>query len=252
MLNTVGHLLSYVESTDTPWEVPLGMIVPRDPHFWSQGDASLLVGGVYCPGLRFWFDIGWSAKVLHGVHQVKPSSPDFVHINALEFIVIILQLAAIKTRLATMTTKEESIYFPLSRPNIPMWLGETDNTVSKSWETRATARTSQGQGLVSIYAELLRTSSIHTQCKHLAGVLNTVADDISQNNFSLNSPARSSQLFQKHPSLASLDYFQPSPELLQLLTLQLFSKRNLVPCVLPTVLGLFVPAGCTTFGSVTV
>jgi hypothetical protein len=35
MLNAVGHLLSYVESTDTPWEVPLGMIVPRNPHFWS-------------------------------------------------------------------------------------------------------------------------------------------------------------------------------------------------------------------------
>jgi hypothetical protein len=33
------------------------------------------------------------------------------------------------------TTKEESIYFPLGRPNIPVWLGKTDNTVSKSWET---------------------------------------------------------------------------------------------------------------------
>jgi hypothetical protein len=117
--------------------------------------------------------------VLHGVRQVKPSSPGFVHINALEFIFIILQLAAIKTRLNTMTTKEESIYFPLDCPNIPVWLGKTNNTVSKSWETRATARTSQGQGLVSIYAKLLRTSSIHTQCQHLAGVLNTVADDIS-------------------------------------------------------------------------
>jgi hypothetical protein len=119
MLNAVGHLLSYVESTDTPWKVPLGMIVPRDPHFWSQGDASLLGGGAYCPGLRFWFNIGWSLKVLHGVRQVKPSSPGFVHINVLEFIVIILQLAAIKTRLATMTTEEESIYFPLGRPNLP-------------------------------------------------------------------------------------------------------------------------------------
>jgi hypothetical protein len=69
------------------------------------------------------------------VCQVKPSSPGFVHINALEFIVIILQLAATKTRLATMTTKEESIYFPLGCPNIPVWSGETNNTMSKSWET---------------------------------------------------------------------------------------------------------------------
>jgi hypothetical protein len=250
MLNAIGHLLSYVESTESPWEVPIGMIIPRDPHFWSRGDASLLGGGAYCPGLRFWFDVTWSARVLHGVRNVKPASPDYVHINALEFVVIIIQLAAITTRLATMATTA-GLYFPSGRPDIPVWLGETDNTVSKSWENRATARTSQGQGLVSVYAELLRTSFVHTQCQHLAGVLNIVADDISRNDFSLRS-ARFSQLFLKHPSLASLDYFQPSPELLQLLTWQLFSKHNPVPCVLPTVLGLFVPAGCTISGSVIV
>jgi hypothetical protein len=104
--------------------------------------------------------------------------------------------------------------------------------------------------LVSVYAELLRTSFVHTQCQHLAGVLNTVADDISRNEFSLHSHNRCTQLFHKHPLIASLDYFQPSPELLRLLTSRLFSRRNLGPCVLPTVLGLFVPAGSTTFGSV--
>jgi hypothetical protein len=229
------------------------MIIPRDPHFWSRGDACLVGGGGYYPGLRFWFDIGWSAAVLHGARNVKPSAPDYVHINALEFIVIILQLAAIKTRLDGATSNEVATFFPSGRPDIPVWLGETDNSVSKSWENRATARTSQGQGLVSIYAKLVRTSLIHTQCQHLAGVLNTVvADDISRNNFSLSSTDRTTQLFWKHPSLASLDYFLPSPKLLQLLTLWLFSRRSPAPCVLPTVLGKFVPAGCTTFGSVSV
>jgi hypothetical protein len=50
--------------------------------------------------------------------------------------------------------------------------------------------------------------------------------------------------------IASLDYFQPTPELLRLLTLRLYSRHIPVPCVLPTVLGHFVPAGYTTFGSV--
>jgi hypothetical protein len=249
LLEAIRHLISYVEATTSPWEVPLGMIIPREHHFWSRGDASLLGGGAYCPGLRFWFDLGWSSRVLHGVRMVSPSSADYVHINALEFIVVILQLAAIKTRLGA---SDAANYFPDGVPNIPVWLGETDNTVSASWENRATARSSQGQGLVAIYAELLRTSFIHTQCRHLAGVLNVVADDISRNDFSLSSSPRCSQLFRKHPSLASLDYFLPSPELLQLLTSQLFSRHSLGPCDLPTVLGQFVPAGCTIFGSASV
>jgi hypothetical protein len=249
LLEAIRHLISYVEANTSPWEVPLGMIIPREHHFWSRGDASLLGGGAYCPGLRFWLDLGWSSRVLHGVRMVSPSSADYVHINALEFIVIILQLAAIKTRIGA---SDVANYFPDGVPNIPVWLGETDNTVSASWENRAAARSSQGQGLVAIYAELLRTSFIHTQCRHLAGVLNVVADDISHNDFSLSSSPRCSQLFWKHPSLASLDYFLPSPELLQLLTSQLFSRHSLGPCDLPTVLGQFVPTGCTIFGSASV
>ena len=250
MLASIGHLVAYVKDTEDPWEVPLGMIVPREPHFFSRGDASRVGGGAYCPTLRFWFDLGWSQKTRHGANNLPSSSPDYVHINSLEFIVVILQLAAIHVRLDTMAVAETHTYFPNGRPDIPVWLGETDNSVSKSWENRATASTSQGQGLVSVYAELLRTTQVHTQCEHLAGVLNVVADDISRNDFSLSSHARCVKLFRKHPSLASLDYFVPSPGLVQLLTLRLYSRHTPVPCVLPIALGQFVPGGCTTFGSV--
>jgi hypothetical protein len=63
--------------------------------------------------------------------------------------VIILQLAAIKTRLDSATPLDCATFFPSGRPDIPVGLGETDNTVSKSWESHATARSSQGLGLVS-------------------------------------------------------------------------------------------------------
>jgi hypothetical protein len=252
LIDAVAHLHSYVASTDGPWDVPLGMIIPRMPHFWSRGDASLLGGGAYCPGLRFWFDVTWSPRVTYAAHLVKPGSPGAVHINSLEFIVVILQFAAVATRLQTATAQDCLIYFPGGRPDIPVWLGETDNTVAQSWENRATSRSLQGQGLLSVYSELLRTNFIHTHCDHLAGVLNKVADDISRADFSLPLVTRWAQLFRKHPSLESLDYFQPSPALLQLLTSQLFSEHSPGPCVLPTVLGQFVPAGCTTSGSVSI
>ena len=202
--------------------------------------------------LRFWFDLGWSPRTLHGIQNLPTKAPGYVHINALEFIVVILQLAAINVRLAGLKPGSVSVYFPSGMPTIPVWHGETDNTTSKSWENRATAKTSSGQGLVSVYAELLRVSNVHTKCDHLAGELNVVADDISRNDFSLDSPARCAQLFQTHPFLGSLDYFIPSPDLLQLLTLRLYSRHTPVPFVLPTVLGRFIPAGCTTFGTATI
>ena len=250
MRQAIGHLLSYLDETASPWEVPLGLIVPRDPHFSSRGDASHSGGGAYCDQLEFWFDIAWSPKTIHGVKYIKPGQPGFVHINFLEFIVVILQLAAVRVRLTTSTADQLLRFFPNGVPDIPVWYGETDNTVSKSWENRATARSPQAQGLVSVYAELLRTSNVHTQCEHLAGELNKVADDISRNDFSRPLPFRADQLYLKHPSLRHYSYFQPSPELLQLLTSRLYSAPSPVPSVLPKRLGHFVPADSITSTSV--
>ncbi|CAB9523034.1 hypothetical protein SEMRO_1369_G266880.1 [Seminavis robusta] len=249
MKTSISHLLAYVQASADPWEVPLGLIVPREPHFSSRGDASKAGGGAYCLELRFWFDVIWSPRTVRGVRDLAPSADEFVHINSLEFIVVVLQLAAVITRIRMITPGTAQVYFPTGTPSIPVWFGETDNTVSKSWENRATARTSQGQGLVSVYAELLRVSRVHTQCEHLAGVKNIIADDISRNDFSLSLPARAVKLFHKHPCLEPLDYFRPSPELVQLLTLRLYSRNIPVPCILPTVLGQFQSVGSTTSGS---
>ena len=50
--------------------------------------------------------------------------------------------------------------------------------------------------------------------------------------------------------LSTLDFFLPSPELLQLLTLRLYSRLNPVPCLLPVRLGQFLPVDSTTSISV--
>jgi hypothetical protein len=43
--------------------------------------------------LRYWFDISWSEHIRPGV-KLDTMSPNFVHINCLEFIVVQLQLTA--------------------------------------------------------------------------------------------------------------------------------------------------------------
>ena len=136
----------------------------------------------------------------------------------------------------------------MGKPHIPVWLGSTDNMVSKSWETKGCATSTHAQGLISIYSELLHTTVtlIHTTCEHIKGVDNIIADDISCIDFSLSLSAHLSKLCVKHPCLCTYSYFHPSPELLQLLISKLFSGPSPVPCVLPNNLGLFAPVVSTT------
>ena len=84
---------------------PLGFIVPRVPHAVSTGDASEYGGGAHCASLCYWFDITWSDRVKQGT-QLKPSEPGFIHINCLEFIVVVLQLAAFTVRLRTLSAAQ--------------------------------------------------------------------------------------------------------------------------------------------------
>jgi len=249
---SLEHLLAYTTDTTNPWGVPLGLIIPRDYHLSSHGDASFAGGGAYCSTFRFWFDIAWSPRTIKGATRTKTSSDEFVHINSLEFIVVILQLAVVLTRLEDCDAgiSDPAVYFPAGIPDIPVWLVESDNMVSVIWEQTTTSASLQGQGLVSVYAKLLRRRHIQTRCEHLAGTLNVVADDISRNDFSLSFPARIDKLYKVHPTLSTLDFFQPSPELLQVLTLRLFSRLNPVPCLLPTRLGQFLRVDSTTSISV--
>jgi len=94
---SLEHLLACTTDTTNPWDVPLGLIIPRDCHLSSHGDASFAGGGACCSTFCFWFDIAWSPRTIKGATRTKTSSDEYVHINGLEFIVVILQLAAVLT-----------------------------------------------------------------------------------------------------------------------------------------------------------
>jgi len=71
-----------------------------------------------------------------GATRTKTSSNEHVHINGLEFIVVILQLAAVLTRLENCDAgiSDPAVHFPAGIPDIPVWLVESDNVVSVVWE----------------------------------------------------------------------------------------------------------------------
>ena len=40
VVDSLSHLTHYLLDTDCPWEVPIGIIIPQDPHYFSRGNAS--------------------------------------------------------------------------------------------------------------------------------------------------------------------------------------------------------------------
>jgi hypothetical protein len=244
--HALTQLQLYVSNTSRPWEAKIGTIIPRDPQVEAFGDASELGGGGFCPELHFWFDVLWSQQVRDAL-LLPSDSPHFIHINMLEFVVVILTVAAILVAFQTLTPDERVSWFPNGIPAIPVVRDRCDNTSAVSWANKATTSSYQGQKLLGIYSELLRCHDLCLRSDHIAGEINVVADTISRpTNCSLSHAARSEQLFQSHPIMRSWRIFLPSPELLQLLTCALFSPLPAVPPSLPPGLGQLVRVASTS------
>jgi hypothetical protein len=236
------RLHAHMANFDLPWEMCIGHTVPRDAQFTSIGDACLAGGGAYCDVLEFWFDIIWAASTRTALLCNQ------LHINVMEFVVVILQLAAVIT-----ITEEPNLYsplhsvFPTGIPALASLLIRTDNSPSQNWAHKVSAKSERGQLFVSIYADLLERTTLAVNCNHIAGVSNSLADFISRPPPILPTPSqRHQQIFTKAPKLESYRYFLPSPELLSLLASRLSTEHWQESPPLPKSLGHFEAAGYTT------
>jgi hypothetical protein len=223
------------------WATPIAHLIPRDHHFESVGDASTLGGGAHCQQLQYWFDVVWSEKVCQAT-KLAPCHHDFVHINCLEFVVVILQVAAAIEFFRDGTNSPIlRQFFPQGVPDHPIMLCQTDNTSAMAWANRLSAASTKSQGLIAILAALLRKTNIGLTAEHIPGETNILAVFISRpSNYSLLHPARTEQIFQQHELLRTWRYFRPSPKLVRLLNWSLFNKLPPGLPSLPKTLGQFV------------
>jgi hypothetical protein len=83
-----------------------------------------------------------------------------VHINATEFVVVLLQLVAFTVRLETLTPDRRTILLPAGIPIQPILLCFTDNTSAEAWANKVTSKSLQGQPLIGMLAALLRARHI--------------------------------------------------------------------------------------------
>ena len=229
----------YLSDSSNPWEVLIGHVIPRSPNYRSAGDASQTGGGAINDSLGFWFDCRWTPRIVRGV-KLNPQHVDYVHINCLEFIVLLLQIVASIVYLENPYDLALVGLPPTAPPAIPILLALTDNMSSKSWIHRVITASPHGQALIQIYAALLRRSSLGLQCDHIPGVLNVDPDFISRPNLSLSPFDWQSQIFRNVPRLKSYHYFQPSQELILIIQSRLFCVSPPGLPELPRNLGQFV------------
>lgn len=246
VLRELTQIYEHLRDPSKPWEMQIGHVIPRDATFTSIGDACTAGGGAFCDDLHYWFDTMWSLKTRAALVNNQ------IHINVMEFIVVLLQLAAVVT-----LAEEQDLYKPLCQafpsgiPKLAKLLIRTDNSPSQNWAHKVSAKSERGQLFVGVYADLLERSTYAVHCNHIAGTSNTIADFISRPpSHSIPIDVRHQQIFNMAPKLATYRFFRPSLELLSLLESRLFSEQWLESPPLPKKLGQFEIAGSITLCSV--
>ena len=184
--------------------------------------------------------------MIHRAKQLKPSDPRYIHINCLEFAVVILQLAATIVLFQDAAPGALAQHFPNGVPAYPILLSWTDNTASKGWANKVTTRSKRGQYLLGIYAKLLHLHDVGINCDHIAGEKNILADFISRpTHFGLSHAQQAEQIFQQHSFMRTWSYFLPSPDFLQNLRCNLLAEPWPGRPKIPKTLEQFVIAGYT-------
>jgi hypothetical protein len=232
------YLHSYLSDFSNPWSKSIGHIIPRDPAAVSFGDASFSGSGAVCPQLHFWICVQWSPEVQRRT-QLPKNHPESVHINNLEFVAAMLQLAAAVVRFGTPCPSQLASAFPNGYPSIPILKIRSDNTATECWTNRTSTASRAAQTLIRVYAELLRLTDVGCVTEWIAGTENTDADYLSRLDLTLPLPLLFSQMSQKLPRLPSWDYFLPAPELISILESALLCDLSPEPPVLPSRLGRF-------------
>ena len=230
MANILAHPKHY------KLETPIAHIIPREPDFVSYGDACLEAGGGYSENL-FWWHVEWPNEIksltIKNLMITKKclATNDLVSINLLEFVVEIINYAAITT---LFQDKHLSVVH-----EFPILLNWTDNTSAKTWLRKAATKTKKGKPLQRLLCSLMINNPVGIRAEHIAGLSNTLADAISRVYSTSFSQISFNKIFQTFPQMKSWKRFHPSQELLSAIYLGLLQEQDCGLCP-PNRLGHFV------------
>jgi hypothetical protein len=142
----------------------------------------------------------------------KNESKNFISINCLEYVTIIINYCAAITALleSQITTNPH-----------PVVLCVTDNTSTKNWTMHTSKKSIIGHALARFFCGLLISSDVSINVKWISTAAIKIVDKISRIKKSANNPSSFkydfSKLQQDHAESKHCCFFQPSQELLSMI-----------------------------------
>ncbi len=228
IVDTMRHELDYFEEALRPdsgiaFETAIAHLVKREPNYKMYGDSSLRACGGYSIDLGFWWHLQFKDEILKRtlLHLKDGNDPNFISINALEYVTVILNYCAALVALETDSSHD---------PN-PIILSITDNRSALNWTLHTSKKSKIGRALARFFCGLLIDSPLGINSEWIATDENEVADQISRlkkAKVSKSNPHPDfdySSLQQKFPELKACRFFQPSAELTSLLWELLLTER---------------------------
>jgi hypothetical protein len=220
---TMHHEIKFLSHALHPdsgieWHTPIAHLISRDPTGDGASDACLDAGGGYSIPFRFIWFLNWPTWVLLRTKKFLKNDKDgnFISINILEFISVILEYCAALTVVETEDVTEDKW---------PVFLAWCDNKSAVRWISQACMGSEIGRELGRFFCGLLMDSKLGINAKWLSTIANVVADDISRlkqeqivKNQTSNHPAIDYEtLLQSHPQLQGCRRWTPSNKLLSLI-----------------------------------
>lgn len=221
------------------WESPIAHLAEKDPDSTTYGDACLYGGGGFSTDLGFWWQVEWPEEIQNRTLKVLKNnkSGELISINALEYLVVIINYAAATACYENRrTNSKEDIEYPTI-------LNMVDNTTADSWTHKMCKKSKSGKALALVLSSIMINNPVGLNSRYLEGDLNDIADAISRvfksdNLFDFN------KLMQDYPQLRSCRRFHPSKELLSKLYAAV-SSASASPVDPPKTLGRFDPVNST-------
>ena len=191
----------------------MALMIKKIPFASAAGDAALHGGGGFSLKLRFWWHLLWPKKVYRRTKKFLENNKkgNFISINVLEFVVVIINYCAALHILQTEHPTED--------PH-PVFLNECDSTSAIRWATICCKESLAGRALGRLFCMLLVNSPLGINSKYINTKENFIADTISRLEETESDAQRQfnyARLKKQIPELSTCRLFQPSPKLLSLI-----------------------------------
>jgi hypothetical protein len=254
VVRDLQFLSTYLTNRTNPWSMSIGHFIKRSPIGCSYGDASTGRGmGFYSHTHHFYCILFWSPELLHRIHLQNKSTA--VHINQLEMVAYLLQLAAAATAIKHPSQMIPAVTALLNNcPTAPQWKVYVDNTATKFWGERGMATSLRGQLLLRVQAAFYYTSEVNGRTEYIKSTDNILADLLSRSpeppltQTTYTDFIAQVQAFDSR--LSTYRFFLPTPNFLSLLRSILLNDCSYGIDCLPNELGQFVPIAPDTFNGV--